>query len=74
MSMANIMDHPDIAAAGRDGYPSWAAAENQDTPEARREFAEENIAGFIAFALAGDPDILDNFAADPSTGYRDWLN
>lgn len=32
----------------------------------QREFAEEHIEDFINFALAGDPNILENFALEHS--------
>ena len=72
--MKTCQDHPDIAAALCTGYPAGARGENEDTQEARREFAEEHIKDFIDFAIDGDSDILENFVAHFGWLYKSWLN
>lgn len=68
------MEHPDIASALATGWPCGAAAENQDCAECRREFAREEFGDFLAFALDGDPELLDNFVEHYRGKYRAWLN
>ncbi len=69
----DIADHPDIASALRTGYPC-GSIENQDTQEARVDFAKENFDDFLAYALDGDPDLLENFCEHYPVAYRDFLN
>ena len=68
------IEHPDITSALQCGYPSGAAQENQDTPENRREFAEEFFSDFLAIAQDGDPDILEHFVEHYIWKYREFLN
>lgn len=72
--MFSCGDHPDIAAAVETGWPRGTAAENQDCAEYRREFAREAFEDFLAFALDGDPALLDNFVEHYRGKYREWLN
>lgn len=68
------IEHPDITSALLYGYPSGTAHENRDTPESRREFAEEFFSEFLAFAQDGDPDILEHFVEHYIWKYREFLN
>ena len=73
MKMCDL-EHPDVASAQRTGYGCGAAQENQDTAEARREFAEAFFPEFLAFAQDGDPDLLEHFVEHYGWKYRNWLN
>lgn len=72
------MQHPDITAAERDGYPSWQSPENQDTPKAREDYIGEYVTKLVEWLRLGYPEILDEFIEMSgqicSTSYKDWLN
>lgn len=69
-----MLEHSDISAAQRSGWPGGAAGETRDTPETRREFAEEHSKEFLEFALAGDADVLEGFVEHYHWKYKSWLN
>ena len=68
------MEHPDITAALRTGYPSYQSEENQDTPESRAEFIEDHTDALLAWIRATLPEVLDEFMEAHETQYRNWLN
>lgn len=74
VSILSIIEHPDIAAAERDGYPSWAGQENRDSEEYRDEFIQENVGEFLNWMKAGDQDVLDRFFEEHKAAYRNFLN
>lgn len=72
------IDHPDVTAAQRYGYPSWQEDENKDCPENRALYIEEYQNELVKWLRAGYPEILDEFLEyAPGYGcprYEDWLN
>ena len=68
------MEHPDITAALRTGYPSYQSEENQDTPESREEFIEDHAGELLAWIRATLPEVLSEFIAEHETEYKNWLN
>lgn len=69
-----MREHPDVAVACGCGWPCGAAEENEDCAEYRKAYAEEHFADFLAFAQAGQPDILADFIEHYRWKYKDWLN
>lgn len=69
-----MKDHPVIAAIEITGYPPNHSLENSDTPEARREFAEDSGKWFFNWLCAGDGDVFDRFAIEYRQQYINWLN
>ena len=55
------MQHPDITAALREGYPNWQSRENRDTPQARGEYVEEHAPELVKWLGLGYPEILEEF-------------
>jgi hypothetical protein len=72
------MEHPDITAALRTGYPRFWAQENQDTPENRADYIAEHRAELVAWLRAGYPEVLEEFLASSGqacmVSYETWLN
>ena len=68
------IEHPDAASGQRTGYGCGAIQENRDTPERRREFAEEFFQWFLEYVQDGDPDILEHFTEHYKWKYKDFLN
>ncbi len=72
------IQHPDITAAERNGYPSWQSTDNQDTPEARKDYIDEYVTDLVKWLRLGYPEILDEFIAMSgqicAVSYKDWLN
>lgn len=68
-----MIEHPDISATERTGYPPYIS-DNQDTAETRIEFIEEHIKDFINWVVAGDPGAVNSFVDDHYWLYTDWLN
>lgn len=72
------MQHPDITAALRNGYPDWQNKENRDTPEARRDYVEEHTQELVKWLRVGYPEILEEFIEMSGQlcgeSYRAWLN
>ena len=72
-----LMQHPDITAALRDGYPDWQGKENQDTPEAREDYIDEYVTDLVKWLHLGYPEILDEFIEMSGQicafSYKDWL-
>lgn len=75
--MSTIMQHPDITSAQRTGYPANCAAENPDTPEARKDYIDEYVTDLVKWLRLGYPDILEEFIEMSGQlcafSYRDWL-
>ena len=72
------LEHPDITATLRTGYPSWIKEKNQDAPEILKEYADEYSEEIIKWLLAGYPDMIREFS-DYAKFYNaktleDWLN
>lgn len=72
------IEHPDVTAIQRTGYPSWIGCENKDTPEELKEYATEYALEIIKWLLDGSPDIIREFS-EYATGYgakryKEWLN
>ena len=55
------LEHPDITATLRTGYPSWIKEKNQDAPEILKEYADEYSEEIIKWLLAGYPDTIREF-------------
>lgn len=72
--MSTMIEHPDITAALRTGWPGGAEDENLDSMENRMEFAKEHAAELVDFILHGDEDLLDRFVEHYSWKYESWLN
>ena len=68
------IEHPDITAALITGYPTFQAAENQDSQENRSDFINENSELLIKWLRLGYPDILDEFIEMHRSDYQMWLN
>ena len=72
------IEHPDITAALITGYPTFQAAENQDSPENRADYIDDHMAELVKWLRMGYPDILDEFIEMSgqicSVGYKTWLN
>ena len=71
--MENI-EHPDITAAMRTGYPEYVNPENQDNPENREQFINERPDLLIRWLSSGYPDILEEYIEMNGLDYREWLN
>ena len=73
-----MIEHPDITSALITGYPTFQAAENQDSPENRADYIDDHIAELVKWLRMGYPDILDEFIEMSgqicSVGYETWLN
>lgn len=72
--MSSMMEHPDITAAQRTGWPAGVPTENRDTFENRVEFAKDHPELLVKFLLAGDEDLIERLAEHYQTEYRNWLN
>lgn len=68
------MEHPDVASAERTGYATFQSTENQDSPENRSDFINENSELLIKWLRLGYPDILDEFIEMHRSDYQMWLN
>lgn len=72
------MEHPDITAALRTGYPRNHSEENQDTPENREDYIDEHTTELVGWLRRGYPEILEEFIEMSGqicrTSYREWLN
>lgn len=68
------MQHPDITAIERDGYPANCSGENRDTPEARNDYIEEHTEELLEWMRLGYPEILEEFIELRACDYRTWLN
>lgn len=68
------MEHPDLSSSARTGYAAFQSAENQDSPENRSDFINENPGLLIRWLRIGYPDILDEFIEMNEYDYRSWLN
>lgn len=68
------MQHPDITAALRDGYPDWESKENRDTHENRVVYFEERASELLKWLLSEHSEILDEFINDHDRDYWEWLN
>ena len=71
--MENI-EHPDITAAMRTGYPEYVNSENQDSPENREKLINERPDHLIRWLRLGYPDILEEYIEMNGPAYREWLN
>ncbi|MEE0729099.1 MAG: hypothetical protein UCJ19_00985 [Oscillospiraceae bacterium] len=69
-----IIEHPDITAALRTGYPGHMNSENQDGPENRAQFINERPDLLIRWLRLGYPDILEEYIEMNGPDYREWLN
>ena len=67
-----MIEHPDISATERTGYPPYIS-DNQDTAETRIEFIEEHITDFIDWVIASSPDAIDEFVEDHKHRFNNWL-
>lgn len=68
------IEHPDITSALITGYPTFHAAENQDSPENRADYIDDHMAELVKWLRIGYPDILDEFIEMHGFDYRMWLN
>lgn len=66
------LEHPDITAALRTGYPRYAVGETPDTMEARMAYAEETMMDFFKFLVTEDPEVLERYCEANSRDYKDW--
>lgn len=77
MRMMDI-EHPDVAAIQRTGYPSWIECENKHTMAELKEYATEYALEIIKWLLDGYPGIIREFSEYATgygaTTYQDWLN
>ena len=71
--MENI-EHPDITAAMRTGYPEYVNPGNQDSPENREQFINERPDLLIRWLRIGYPDILEEYIEMNGLDYREWMN
>jgi hypothetical protein len=69
-----MLQHPDITAALRTGYPANCSGENRDTPEARKDYIEEHTKELLEWLQLGYPEILEEFIELRAWHYRAWLN
>ena len=56
------IEHPDVTAIQRTGYPSWVSDHNEDSQEALKEYAEEYALEIVKWMLDGYPDIIREFS------------
>lgn len=59
------IEHPDVAAIQRTGYPSWIECENKDTMAELKEYATEYALEIIKWLLDGYPGIIREFQNMP---------
>jgi len=69
-----MLQHPDITAIERDGWPGWHSKDNQDTPEARENYIECNAGKVVSWLRLNYPEMLDEFMDLYQGDYQDWLN
>ena len=76
--MTSALEHPDLCAAARTGFPSFQFPDNRDTPENRADYIEEHIPELVRWLELGHREILEEFLQFSvqicSTGYEEWLN
>ena len=72
------IEHPEVAAIQRTGYPSWIECENKDTMAELKEYATEYALEIIKWLLDGYPGIIREFSEydtrNGATNYQDWMN
>lgn len=56
------IEHPDVTAIQRTGYPSWVSDHNEDRQEALKGYAEEYSLEIVKWLLDGYPDIIREFS------------
>ena len=66
------LEHPDITAALRTGYPRYAVGETPDTMEARIQYAEETQLEFFKWLLIQDPELFGRYCEEHERDYREW--
>ena len=73
-----FLEHPDISASGRSGYPTFQCEENRDCPENRMAYIEEHTSQLLEWLSLGYPGILEEFIqVSPQfcrESYEDWLS
>lgn len=67
-----LLQHPDITAMERDGYPS--GHKQKDCPELRVGFAAENGSELAKWMGKEYPDVLDMFIDSNMEDYDEFLN
>lgn len=74
---SDCMEHGQVASILSTGYPSYIG-ENQDTPEARKDYIDDHRIELVRWLRAGHQEILDEFIEFSgqacSLSYQDWLN
>lgn len=65
------MQHPDITAACRDGYPSWKHGGVEDCPELRDEYIDQCAPDLVKWVRENYPDIVDEWIEQ--SDYSEWL-
>lgn len=65
------MQHPDITAAERYGYPAWQMESVRDCREMRHEYIGQNSTELVAWILTNHSDIVDEWLAQ--SDYDEWL-
>ena len=68
------MQHPDITAALRNGYPDWQSKENRDNRENRVAYFEAHASELVKWLYENYPEALEGFLEDHDQDYWDWLN
>lgn len=66
------MQHPDITAAQRDGYPLWQPYSAGDTPELRDEYIRLYGSEIFDWLRKHHPGLVEDWLED--SGYRDFID
>lgn len=66
------LEHSDVSAAQRDGYPSWQAPGNADCKEMRDRYDAEYQDEFLDWIKEKHPYLVDEWREE--SGYHEWLN
>lgn len=66
------LEHSDVSAALRTGYPSWQAPGNADCKEMRDRYVDEYQDELLDWIRKNHPDLVDEWREQ--SGYDEWLN
>lgn len=66
------MEHPDITAAHRTGYP-LRHLDNEDTEEMRDEFITEDLEDFYKWVKKHHSELIEEYIDDNESEYYSWL-
>ena len=72
--MTEKREHPDVQSIRQTGWPRGMEEENRDSRDNRIRFAREHPGELVDYLLAGNGEVIDEFASHYGWKYRAWLN